>query len=398
MEPQNSLETALQLLILLNLNHRLHSVFELKDKLIAEQLPNGSWPAAAFYTGVNPDQTKKFFAGSAALATSFVLCALHKVAELQKPKQQNSARTQTKLKARILKKVARRFANLSPELQQIAKQYLKQVERNDRGDQITLLPWLFCQTIGNQAAAISEEMLVALGAASVYGWVAYTIYDDFLDAEAKVATLPLANICLRELTVIFTQFHPEDTEFQKLFQRVLDQQEAANAWEVTHCRFNSALDWNAAKPPDFGDLARLAHRSLGHSLGCAAILLQLQYHPESQMVKNLEQFFQHYLIARQLNDDAHDWEADLSREQINAVGARLIVVPPSDRKKLFLTETIDWVCNTMRQHLTLAEAALQNMTELQKPEILRVLLTSQAKALTRAQTERKKAKEFIKNY
>lgn len=397
-KPQNSLETALQLLILLNLNHKPHSVFELKDKLIAKQLSNGSWPAATFYTGVNPDQTKKFLAGSTALTTSFVLCALHKVVELEKPKQQNSTRVKTKLKAKILKKVARRFANLSPEIQQIAKQYLKQVERNDQGGQITLLPWLFCQAIGNRVTAISEETLAALGAASVYGWVAYTIYDDFLDAEAKIVTLPLANICLRELTVIFTQFHPEDAEFQKLFQRVLDQQEAANAWEVTHCRFNSALGWNAAKTPDFGDLAMLAHRSLGHCLGCAAISLKLQYHPESQMVKNLEQFFQHYLIARQLNDDAHDWEADLARGQINAVGARLIVVSPSDRKKLFWTETIDWVCDTMRQHLTLAEAALQNMSELQKPEILRALLTSQVRALTRVQAEREKAQEFLENY
>ncbi len=48
--------------------------------------------------------------------------------------------------------------------------------------------------------------------------------------------------------------------------------------------------------------------------------------------------------------------------------------------------------------LTLAEAALQNMTELQKPEILRALLTSQAEAITQVQTERKKAQEFIKNY
>src|SRR5207302_1646631 len=78
------------------------------------------------------------------------------------------------------------------------------------------------------------------------------------------------------------------------------------------------------KIPDYKNYKQLAQKSLGHGLGPFAVLFSLGYRKNSPEIKNLLLFFTHYLIARQLNDDAHDWEKDLQLGHINAVCALIV--------------------------------------------------------------------------
>ena len=59
-------------------------------------------------------------------------------------------------------------------------------------------------------------------------------------------------------------------------------------------------------------------------MGPLAELLILNYFIESPDYEGAKLFFRHYLIARQLHDDAHDWADDLSHGQINSIGALVL--------------------------------------------------------------------------
>jgi len=70
--------------------------------------------------------------------------------------------------------------------------------------QIPLMPFLFHANFGltNEKSILKKDVIL-LGQANVLGWLAYTIYDDFLDEEGKPELLPLANMYLRRLIYIY---------------------------------------------------------------------------------------------------------------------------------------------------------------------------------------------------
>lgn len=210
---------------------------------------------------------------------------------------------------------------------------LEKVLTRDKGKQVTLLPYFFNRSFaidpdGNSSSeSRMEKFLVDLGLANLCGWVAYRIYDDFLDDEGTSEFIPLAAVCLREVSRIYGKLLPED--YHDTFVRLMDRMDAANAWERANTYFPGQSFFEAdADLPDFLDYAVLADKSLPHCLGPLALLIHrhgADNHEAARLdIRATVDFFKHYIIARQLNDDAHDWLEDFGRGFVNSSGTRIL--------------------------------------------------------------------------
>jgi hypothetical protein len=205
----------------------------------------------------------------------------------------------------VLGQVKKRYSRTGRNLQDQAIETIDKVKAGDEACHITLTPFFFSQALGNNGSRIGDELLTALGAVNLYGWIAYTIYDDFLDEEGDVAKLSVANVALREVTGVFESILP-GTGFVNYAHNVMDMIDSANTWEVTMARnrIKKSDNLKDIQLPDWGNLEKLSARSFGHALGSIALLYSLGFYDLSPEVKNLEKFFKSYLIAKQLNDDA----------------------------------------------------------------------------------------------
>lgn len=324
---ENSLYTALATLSLLSLGTPFKKLTPAINDLLSQQNPKGYWSPFAFC--LDPASNgKSYYSGSTALTTAFCLEALQKYISLstQKPIDNLQDSEAQLLYQQIIKNIKRRYLSLDSQLKAETLKSLETTLQEKNKKQVALLPFHFKLSLADKGRKVSDGLIIKLGMANIYGWIAYTIYDDFLDNEGEIEKLSVANFTLRELTIIFISILP-DTKFNRFFHKVMDKMENANTWEVTCCRIkisNGKIQLKDFKIPNYGDFSKLAERSLGHALTPIAILYSLGFEESSKEVKNLLGFFKHYLIARQLNDDAHDWEKDLKMGHVNSVGALLL--------------------------------------------------------------------------
>jgi hypothetical protein len=154
--------------------------------------------------------------------------------------------------------------------------------------------------------------------------MAYTAYDDVLDNEPHAAEkIPMANTALRaSCSLYIEEFISASSEalrpsLTRTVHQVFTEVDAANAWELQHCRAAVEQDYIILpnKLPRFGNRSVLARRSFAHVLA-PLLLFQTEYGTDSMQYKRLRTGLQHFLIARQLQDDLHDWVEDLQAGQI----------------------------------------------------------------------------------
>lgn len=221
----------------------------------------------------------------------------------------------------IISKAEADFNRLPAALRPPTEQMLARIIKADKDQQIVLLPYFFRQALGPLGESIDDDLIIELGQANALVWMAYTIYDDFLDDEGQVKLLSTANYCLRHYTAIFESQFKQDDLFIKAFHSIMDQMDNVNAWEVSECRakITGKILTLPGKLPDYQEFKLLSQKSLPHCLGPLAILNRLGFAPDSPAASSTLDFFDHYLIARQLDDDAHDWEDDLARGQLSSV-------------------------------------------------------------------------------
>lgn len=408
----NPLDTALAVSSLINLGfHKLNNL----EKNISYLLNNFNgkfWQPYAFCI----DPAKKegpYFAGSSALTTAFCLEAMHKYLFLQKEVRTQNVKF-SPAEERVYKKIVnlakKRFISLAPEVKKPALEILEKTIAKDDDRQIVLLPFWSKQALGEKGKSINDDQIIGLGLANLYGWMAYTIYDDFFDGEGNISLLPVANVGLREVTSFYTKLLGTGDNNFKIIKNILDGIEGSNAWEIRYCRGEIA-DKRLIIPrplPDFGNLRQLANKSLGHALGPVAIFMLLNFKHDSWQIRNLLSFFTHYLIARQLNDDAHDWLEDLRTGRVNSVGRdvlagydrKTINFQKDERKiqKLFWEDILPRVAQNIFKHAKLARQALLNTEVIEKPDLFLHLLDKPEAAARQALEEAKKMKDFLSSY
>lgn len=409
----NPLDTALAMSSLVNFGFPAENLKKSAEYLVGEQ-KNGGWVATAFC--IDPSiEKEKYYAGTPALTTAFCLEAIHKASRgtISKKHQAASAASTDNSEDEIYKEVISRakkvFSTLGSDLKKRAEACLKETTKTNKDRQIILLPYFFANSLDQKLLPEHKSKVIDLGLANLFGWMAYTIYDDFLDEEGEPKMLSVANVCLREADRIFSRVLPE-TGFADFTKTVFSRIDSANAWEVQYCRIKEKTIASAlAHPvPDFTDIANLSNRSLGHALGPIGVLCALGYQIGSKECVAVLEGFKHYIAAKQIHDDMHDWEDDLSRGQINSASATLFSmvdsrsVPKDEKEALqflqhkFWEETAVVLCDRAFTHLDQARKLflLAGASQYFADRILSSLYATTEQTLK----ERGDAKKFIETY
>lgn len=397
-------QTALMITTLLQLGYPAKQLQANIDYLIKNQSADGSWPASPMCIGPRARPS-----GAASLTTALCLEALVLHSQQLIPVPKKTIHPEYKTVVAMTHGIIRQLPQ--PELKTETESALLRMLAYDKDKQIVLLPWIIARAFGLKET--NSTTLRNLAVASLWGWMAYTIYDDFLDNEGHPTRLPSAILANRQLLSTLRQTLRENYEFHTEVDEIMNRLDGANAWEVTHCR--GRIDENRFyidKLPDYGEYWQLAERSLGHTIAGLGVLYSAGLPGSSPEMNALRDFFFHYLIARQLNDDAHDWEDDLSRCHVNAVGVLVIekwlvagnkslqqgVDLQKDRQTLQLImweSVIDEVCTLIQDHVDAARMALEPFEAQGDTSQLLRLLVPPEKAAKKALDTREQAVKFM---
>jgi hypothetical protein len=201
-------------------------------------------------------------------------------------------------------------------------QFLTRIEAADATREIAAISQF--TKLALKDARIPPAKLQMLGEANVHSWIAYSIYDHILDKEADASLLPAANVCMRLALERYKQSLPARHPLQPLITHYFDKVDTTSAWELTACRFNIKDDSiHIGALPNYEQHEALAWRSCIHILG-PQIVASFTPSMSRKHVEHLTIGLHHYLIARQLGDDIHDWREDLIAGRISAVVALLL--------------------------------------------------------------------------
>lgn len=382
--------------------------------LLSQQEPDGSWPAEAFC--FDPVQNgQQYYSGAPALTTALVLEAL----QFYVPRPLSAVvRMQTSpgdsasndLYNQVITEAKKRLSALDPTLRRQSLIALDRIVKSEHNREIVLLPYFFAQSLRGSAPPPITALL-RLGLANLYGWMAYTIYDDFLDAAVGAQQLPAATVSLRYSLQAFRTVLPDSPAFQQIVLDTFDTIDGANAWEVLQCRLH--VDNQQAVIgllPRYGALQRLAQRSLGHALTPLGVLASVGIPPTSPAAQQLLRALKHYLIARQLHDDLHDWETDLHAGQCSYVVARILAglhtMPgpqPLDElvprmRHEFWHHTLPAVGQFLLRHVAMARRDIRRSGLLTSHNSITQLLDTLEAAVSATLTEQSDAKTFLEAY
>lgn len=408
---QSAQRTAMAITSLLKLGYDYRQLASSVEYLFHLQQPDGSWETEAFCVDPSVENGVRYGC-SRALSTALCLEAITLYEERARVSRavSKSKTASSQFYRSVMTSVEKCINRVErTELKEGLRKILAQIKTQDADSQIVLLPQIVAQSFEYD---ISSQVLGRLARISLWGWMAYTTYDDFLDGEGEVRLLPAANVCLRYLVEELITVLPESVAFHKEADHVMERLDAANAWELVNCRGQvSGHILHIEQIPDYGDYWQLADRSLGHTISALGVIYASDTLTKAPVLKALRDFMYHYLIARQLNDDAHDWYDDLLQGHINAVSAVLLrsmhpVVPKGGLKidvvakkaalqKLLWEEVIDYVCEDIEHHIGLAREALQEHGLAVNTETFEKLLQPIEKASTLALAKRNEALEFI---
>jgi hypothetical protein len=377
--------------------------------VVSGQNSDGLWPSCPFYTGVNPKRDQKFFGGSSALTTA---CCVETLAHVQKiiSESVSPGRDTEVFYEQVMTAVTKRIGQLPPDIRKEGLKMVTKIRQMDKDRQIVLLPRTFSACVKDHVA---PKLVRELSVANVFGWIAYTVYDNVLDDEGKPAMLPIANLSLREVTRIYSGLFAGDRQFQKIFQEIMDGLDGANTWEVSHARatvVKGQIQIGQSPLVDFGNYHMLAEKSLGHALGPIAIVYSLGHTAASGEVKHLLEFFKNFLIAKQLNDDAHDVFVDLAMGHLTVPSVLLlsqyavqfkqktVAVNSYRLQHWFWQHTIEDVTSDVNTYCRKARQALTKMTVLTSSEPFVGLIRPLEKAAEQALTQRAQARQFLAAY
>ncbi len=379
--------------------------------LISTQNEAGYWEAEAFC--LDPAlEGKQYYSGARALTTALVLEALQQLKPVPRQKKLRQATTisvrQRNIERAVVAAARQRFSRLGAETADAAEALLARFGGED--SDVVSLPYAFYHSL-TRRPVLDDQLFIDLGLANLYGWIAYTVFDDFLDDEGDPRLLSMATAALRYSLHHFDAAVPHHQTFRTRVDETFNTIDSANAWEVSHARFtikNGRL--RLGELPDYAELAQLADRSLGHALTPLAVLAASGELLDSAPALACFRALRHYLIARQLGDDLHDWESDVAKGHITFVVSEILkdLGPPTKTQPLqqllgvmrqqFWHVTLPRLCRDISRHTTTARQALAPEPLLKPANVITDLLDGidATNAETIAMIDR--AEEFLSNY
>jgi hypothetical protein len=372
-------------------------------KNIIEYSLKAQWDVEGFCMDPDLDGVKRY-AGSQALTAALCVGVLDQVISTSTPEAIESQEGRY-IHDIILSSVNSEIAAMPHYIQEGMSLALDQVLNKNKNLMITLLSFHFRSGLRSELKSkVPEGLIVDLGKANLFGWISYSVFDDFFDYEGDVKNLSAGVVFNRKMIEVFEGISLDIKVFKDLYIKTLDDCDAANAWEVSSARSIQDI-------PTYGNYSVLAEKSLGHALGPLAILLYLGYFPGSEEFNHTLKFFKHYIIAKQLNDDAHDWREDLSKGRVSSVCAlllkRFLDQNPNTEysesyiqqlEEIFAYHTIDLVIAEIGKNLDLARHNLEHIQVLEDKSIFLEMLNRLATGSELALQTAVKAREFLQEY
>ncbi len=387
----NDLETALALSTLIRFGAKKEGLQKAISHLlkISEQK---NWRVYPLYVE-EYIRGKPVVAGSSYLTASFILEALTLFFKKEENQKKVPDDALLLLQKEIKMWVRQSLRQFPHQLFLQAEKILDPLLQTDHLNSITLIPYYVIRSLGQ---SIPEKFHILLGQASLYGTLSYTIYDNLLDHELPIESLLIANHSNREMLKIYENL--SSSKSLEFIHQILLEMELANAWEIQNTRLiKSAKKWSVLSLPNYGDFSILAEKSIG--IAIAAIYF---------IGPKIKKYYHHYLIARQLNDDAHDWWSDLEAGRLNSVSTEIIksYTCSSIQKlnlknkektfqKIFAEKTIISVSEKILYHLDKARDVLGKIENLRDRSYFEKLLQPLYMAARRALAEQKQVKQFL---
>lgn len=337
------------------------------------------------------DGNKKYI-GSKALTIALVIEALNLYK--QRKQLESKKKINNKIKKEIINETKQCFFDLKPGIKKQFDQILQKIIDSENVDVILMSPLAVAKSI-KKTNKIDEKFLIKLGVINALGWMAYTIYDDLIDDDKQIKWLSLANIICRKMDIMFTQLLPDEKGFLEEYQKVMNNLEEANYWEMENCRGEKEII------PDFSKIENLSDRSMGHALTSMAVFYKSQTSKKDKL--KLKTFFQYFLAAKQMNDDAHDWESDLKKGQINSAGAELLKLT-SERKNydelklIFWEEVFDKYAKEIMNYCQMAKKTIRQISCLKNYDAFDRMVNKVIKSTQLALDKKKETISFINSY
>lgn len=306
--------------------------------------------------------------------------------------------------------ITKRFLELKEPVRTTALAMQEAVVSVDPRHEITHLARSFAESLHDCSPLITNEVCTALGMANFYFWVAYTIYDDFIDDEGDPTQLSLANIAQRDSQYLYEKELSAMTVANRTIRAYFDDVDEANAWELSSCRMKIERDCIIFdEVPDYSDKAVLARRAAGHILG-PLIVAEIQAGCVDARTQDVYAGLNHYLIARQLNDDLHDWMDDLKQGHMSYVVAYLLAslqLAPGcyaldalyNRIRTFLWDGgLAALCDEIEGHASRAREFLRKSTLLQEAGVFYHYLDFVDAVIEASRRAYADQREFLREY
>lgn len=370
----NPQDTALAIISLLNLEIATNEVQKAISYLTT--LPTKEILPYPFCT--DPQQNgQKYAAGSRALTAALIFEALTKYEQKQRQEKNRCTgkSAEEKFYFSITKQIYLDVQTINLPLQKEILNWIDKVLATDKDHKIILVSYW----VSGHIPKITRPASLA----TFYGWMTYLLQDKMLDGDAGPELIPATNYFQGRLDSIIIKLEKSGVKASQLLNKLSQTMDEANYFELHNLRLGKSTSITLPKiPTRYSGHKLLADKSIGFSFGPTLVS------------KNTKQFFHHYLIARQLNDDAHDWEQDLEQGRLNSVSIMLIAkwqkLHPNQLlnrnnavaklRPLFWNSTIDTVGKQIKAHCLKADKESPSF-----PLLIQPLQTAANKALAQKQ-------------
>ena len=294
-------------------------------------------------------------------------------------------------------------------IEKILQKFLQKIIKRDVDNEILLIAHEYQKSVSDKIdAKLSQELALA----NLYGWIAYTIYDDLMDGEGQALLLPIANLCLLQTINIFKNLEKNYhiAGVSKLFISTMYRMERANFQELASSRFDVGEKISRRDLGKMPNIVQIAQKSLPHILG--PMIMEMRYSHRARRLKKLEHVLTNYLVARQLNDDAHDIIDDLQKGHLSYAGQitlrdyfkkydRFDISSRPDLDKLQMvlwTISIKKISKQIKNMATKALDVLKSMNLKRNYCFLEDKLVKLSMAAERAVAESEEARDFITEF
>ncbi len=375
--------------------------------LLETQRSDGGWDAYSFFYQMRT-RDKTLYAGSETITTALALEALtlyERAIELSGVGVETTRHVDLDTDAVFLDTVRARvleaFGSCEGVLFRIGERYINDMYERGLFQMVALFMKHYADAISGKQKIPPESWLIECACATVHGWIAYGIYDDFYDAVGDVELLPVAQVSLRMSQVLFGGVAEGNPALQAFITETFLTIDNAHAEEHRKHSEQHGSSWNKNTTVSF---EYLAHKSLGHMLGPLLVLGRNGYTLTDREWICCTQFFKNYLIARQLDDDIHDWEEDMEQGNHTPVTQELVRMKQKRRYAKHTTPEIFWngvaphFLKEIELHCTRATLAIEHTGHIIDRGFFDRLIVPILQSVERANHERAMTLDFISTF